>query len=119
MKRSDAVKALQEWIKMCDYPCSAWEFVEQADGIIKFLENLGMQPPAYFVRFELPSPVIDDENGFKKMLTVCRYELQKKEGWEPETPPTIIEETINQSLIDQALEHISRNGLRGKLVISE
>jgi hypothetical protein len=72
MKRSELVKALQEWIKRCDYPCSAWEFVEQADGIIKFLESQGMQPPKIEQWEEISGTFLGE--GFKVMKMVNKWE---------------------------------------------
>ena len=80
MKRSGMIKALQEWLKRCDYPCSAWEFVEQAEDIIEFLETQGMQPPAYEKLVEakgIVSPSPEMKLFYKKP---CNQ-------WEPEEAP--------------------------------
>jgi hypothetical protein len=79
MKRSEMVKGLQEWIKRCDYPCSAWEFVEQAEDIIEFLESKGMQPPPYFKTVLTGPPA---KEGVSNLVLLSRVE--KCEGWEDE-----------------------------------
>jgi hypothetical protein len=73
MKRSEMVKALQEWLKRCDYPCSAWEFVEQAEDIIEFLESKGMQPPPYTFKHEVVNPTT------VKTISVTNYEWEDEE----------------------------------------
>ena len=106
MKRSEMIKALQEWIKQRDYPCSAWEFVEQAEDIIKFLESQGMLPPCASIRVSEPQRVWDAQNE-------QFYEPQHIaiiNDWEPE---------ITQETIDQALEHIGKKGVRSEMEITE
>ena len=101
MKRSEMIKALQEWIKQRDYPCSALEFVEQAEDIIDFLVSQGMLPPAY-----KKAVLADNEFGFNNNFYVQTFVNE----WEPE---------ITQETIDEALEHIGKKGVRSEMEITE
>ena len=98
MKRSEMIEVLQEWIMRCDY---GYEFVDHANGIIKFLESQGMLPPAY-----KKAVLADNGFGFNNNFYVQTFVNE----WEPE---------ITQETVDQALEHIGRKGVRGEMEITE
>jgi len=97
MKRSDMVIRIYNYFHLLGLEIDE----ETTDDLLKHMERCGMQPPVYFEKYKPGWPAI------------------RKNEWEPETPPSIIEETINQALIDKALEHIERNGLCGKMVITK
>jgi len=107
MKKSEMVKAL------ADNFCHAYEIEIHAETIIDFLESQGMQPPACTIEKPLTQnmPIYDRHGKVTYKVTVNE--------WEAETLPSIIEETIDQALIDQALKHIGRKGVRGEMEITE
>jgi hypothetical protein len=89
MKRSEMILAIDRQFPTLHIECDI-------DQLLQFLQSQGMQPPA------IPKEYVFDDSGEGAVVMFNE--------WEPE---------ITQETIDQALEHIGKKGLIGKMEITE